>query len=126
MKKIILLTLLASLFGCATTANFFELTPTHTSNSGYWTGPHSNVSVATLKLNQDGTGVICQDYQGEAKVQSIKKVGEKIYTQDGSFWTIRNEAEKSMDLAYTIGGSYKLLKDDQKTNVTPACRSKLD
>ncbi len=125
MKKIILVALVLGVVGCATTSNFYELSPTQTNNPGYWTGPHSNISVATLKVNQDGTGIICQDYQGEAKVQSIKKVGEKIYTQDGSFWTIKNETKNSMELAYGAGGSYKLLKDDQKTNVTPACKEKL-
>ncbi|EXD25980.1 J517_1871 family lipoprotein [Acinetobacter baumannii] len=126
MKKIILLGLIGLLGGCATTANFFELTPSQTENYGYWTGAHSNVSVATLKLNQDGTGIICQDYQGEAKVQSIKKVGNKVYTQDGSFWTIKAETNTNLELAYGAGGSYKLIKDDQKTNITPACKSKLD
>lgn len=85
MKKIIVLGSVVFFSGCATTANFFELTPTEANNYGYWTGAHSNVSVATLKLNKDGTGIICQDYQGEAKVQSIKKLGNKVYTQDGSF-----------------------------------------
>ncbi|WP_396232175.1 J517_1871 family lipoprotein [Acinetobacter baumannii] len=126
MKKIILLGLIGMLSGCATTANFFELTPTQTRNDGYWTGAHSNVSVATLKLNQDGSGVICQDYQGEARVQSIKKVGNKVYTQDGSFWAIKSETNTNLELAYGVGGSYKLIKDDQKTNMSPACKAKLD
>lgn len=112
--------------GCATTANFFELTPTEANNYGYWTGAHSNVSVATLKLNKDGTGIICQDYQGEAKVQSIKKLGNKVYTQDGSFWTIKSETNTNLELAYGAGGSYKLIKDDKKTNISPACKAKLD
>lgn len=126
MKNIILLGLIGLLSGCATTANFFELSPTPTSNDGYWTGAHSNVSVATLKLNQDGTGIICQDYQGEAKVQSIKIVGNKVYTQDGSFWNIKTETDTHLDLAYGVGGSYKLIKDDRKVNITPACRTKFD
>ncbi|HCU76584.1 MULTISPECIES: J517_1871 family lipoprotein [Acinetobacter calcoaceticus/baumannii complex] len=126
MQKIILLGLISLMSGCATTANFFELTPTETNNYGYWTGAHSNVSVATLKLNKDGTGIICQDYQGEAKVQSIKKLGNKVYTQDGSFWTIKSETNTNLELAYGAGGSYKLIKDDQKTNISPACKAKLD
>ncbi|EXC47691.1 J517_1871 family lipoprotein [Acinetobacter baumannii] len=126
MKKIILIGLISLMSGCATTANFFELTPTEANNYGYWTGAHSNVSVATLKLNKDGTGIICQDYQGEAKVQSIKKLGNKVYTQDGSFWTIKSETNTNLELAYGAGGSYKLIKDDKKTNISPACKAKLD
>lgn len=126
MKKFILLGIAVLFAGCATTENFFELTPTQTNNQGYWTGAHSNISVATLKLNQDGTGIICQDYQGAAKVQSIKKVGNKVYTQDGSFWTIKNESDTNLELVYGAGGSYKLMKDDNGLNITPACKHKLD
>ncbi|CDG74748.1 hypothetical protein HPQ31_17980 [Acinetobacter nosocomialis] len=126
MKKIIILSFIALLDGCVSTANFFELSPTKTSNFGYWTGAHSNVSVATLKLEQDGTGIICQDYQGVAKVQSIKKVDNKIYTQDGSFWTIKVESPTDLEIAYGLGGSYKLIKDDQKAHITPACKAKIN
>ncbi|WP_289337782.1 J517_1871 family lipoprotein [Acinetobacter baumannii] len=126
MKKIIVLGSVVFFSGCATTANFFELTPTQTNNQGYWTGAHSNISVATLKLNQDGTGTICQDYQGAAKVQSIKKVANKVYTQDGSFWTIKNESDTNLELVYGAGGSYKLKKDDNGLNITPACKHKLN
>lgn len=126
MNKLFLLGLTVLLGGCATTANFFELTPSQAENYGYWTGAHSNISVATLKLNKDGTGIICQDYQGKSKVQSIKKVGNKVYTQDGSFWTIKAETSTNLELAYGAGGSYKLIKDDQKTNISPACKAKLD
>ncbi len=83
--------------GCATTANFFELTPTGTNNHGYWTGAHNNVSVATLKLNQDGTGVICQDYQGEARVQSIKKVGNKVIHKMAHFGLLKMKPIKILN-----------------------------
>ena len=113
-----------SLSGCATTANFFDLQPTGMEYSGNWTGAHQNVSVATLKIKQDGTGTICQDYNGTSKVVSIKKVLDKIYTQDGSFWKIKNISSKNMELAYSIGGSYLMKKDDDLTLATPACLEK--
>nr|WP_228261912.1 hypothetical protein [Acinetobacter baumannii] len=60
--------------------------------------------------------VICQDYQGEAKVQSIKKVKIKfIHKMDRL--TIKAETSTNLELAYGAGGSYKLIKDDQKTNI---------
>ncbi|TCM62300.1 hypothetical protein EC844_12528 [Acinetobacter calcoaceticus] len=123
--KLLPIALILGLSGCATTANFFELTSTPMSNHGFWTGAHESISVATLKINQNGAGVICQDYSGIAKVVSIKKVGDKIYTQDGSFWTIKNQSSERMDLAYGLGGSYKLSKDDNQAMVTPACAEKL-
>ncbi|MCH4243761.1 J517_1871 family lipoprotein [Acinetobacter gerneri] len=126
MRKILLsLGCLVSLSGCATTSNFYELTSSPTDKIGYWTGPHQNISVATLKLNSDGTGVICQDYNGVAKVVSVKKVENKIYTQDGSFWKIKNISENKLELAYGLGGSYFLNKDVNLTLVTPACLEKL-
>lgn len=126
MKSILLFVSLFILVSCTTTTNFFELKPTQVSNYGYWTGQHSNISVATLKLNQNGSGVICQDYHGKAKVQAIKKVDNKIYTQDGSFWTIKSEGPTNLELAYGAGGSYRLMKDDNSLNITPACKQKID
>ena len=38
----------------------------------------------------------------------------------------KNETNKNLELAYGVGGSYKLIKDDQKTNISPACKAKLD
>ncbi len=71
MKKIILLGLILGLAGCMSTANFFEVQATSVQNSGYWTGQYDRL-VGTLKLNSDGTGVICQDGMGTARVMSVK------------------------------------------------------
>lgn len=127
MKKLFIPALITiiGLSGCATTANFFELKPSIMEYSGIWTGAHQNVSVATLKIKQDGTGIICQDYSGIAKVVAVKKVQDKIYTQDGSFWKIKNINSDNMELAYGIGGSYFLKKDDNFSLATPACLEKL-
>ncbi|MDR3027252.1 MAG: hypothetical protein LBV35_02205 [Acinetobacter sp.] len=127
MKKLFIPALITiiGLSGCTTTANFFELKPSTMEYSGNWTGAHQNVSVATLKIKQDGTGIICQDYSGIAKIVAIKKVQDKIYTQDGSFWKIKNINSDNMELAYGMGGSYFLKKDDNFSLTTPACLEKL-
>lgn len=116
---------MASISGCATTANFFELTPTTVENSGYWTGAHQNISVATLKLNSDGSGTICQDYNGSAKLLSVKKVSNKLYTQDGSFWKFRSNSADKLELEYGFGGKYILSADNNLSMITPACSKEL-
>lgn len=124
MKKIIFLSLILGLAGCMSTANFFEVQATSVQNSGYWTGQYDRL-VGTLKLNADGTGVICQDGMGTARVMSVKKSKDKLYSQDGSFWKVQDETLSSMKLNYAIGGGYEMKKDDDLSLATPACKEKL-
>lgn len=125
MKRIILLGAFVSLSGCATTADFYSLQSTRSEYAGQWTGAHKGISVATIKLDENGAGVICQDFNGVAKLNSVKKVDDKIYTQDGSFWRIKEFNPEKLTLAYGAGGSYFLTKDDSGQNVTPECKIKL-
>lgn len=126
MKRIILGCLLGvALVGCATTEDFFAIKPTPTSNVGLWTGAHNQISVATLKLNNDGTGIICQDYMGTAKSVSVKFHNNKIYTQDGSYWSFTEVSPDVLKLDYAIGGSYILKQDTDGKMVTPACKDKI-
>ncbi len=124
MKKIILLSLVLGLVGCASTVNFFDVQTTPVQNSGYWTGQYDRL-VATLKLNSNGTGVICQDAMGTARIMSVKKSNDKLYSQDGTFWKVQNETSNSMKLNYAIGGGYEMKKDDNLSLVTLACLEKL-
>ena len=124
MKKTVLMCLVVGLFGCATTNNFFDIKATPVINSGYWTGSHDRL-VATLKLNADGTGIICQDGLGTARVMSVKKSNDRLYSQDGTYWNIRNESSTNLNLNYVIGGGYSMQKDDNLTLATPACLEKL-
>ncbi len=73
----------------------------------------------------DGTGVICQDGMGTARVMSVKKSKDKLYSQDGSFWKVQDETLSSMKLNYAIGGGYDMKKDDDLSLATPACKEKL-
>ncbi|ELW9345353.1 J517_1871 family lipoprotein [Acinetobacter baumannii] len=125
MKKIILISALSSLAGCATTENFYSLQPSPLATYGQWSGAHKDISVATVQLNKDGTGVICQDFKGVAKLSAIKKIDGKIYTQDGSYWRIKEFNSEKLTLAYGAGGSYFLTKDDSGNNISPECKIKL-
>ena len=124
MNKLLFTGIFLGLVGCASTANFFELQPTPLESSGYWTGQYDRL-VGTLKLDANGTGVICQDAFGTARVMSVKVVGDKLYSQDGSYWKIANKTQNSMNLNYAIGGGFLMKKDDNLKEITPACAEKL-
>lgn len=125
MKKILVAGIMGlGLVGCATTHNFFDVQATPVNNHGSWTGQHDRM-VATLKLNQDGSGVICQDVFGNAKVMSAKRSGDRLYTQDGTYFKIQDETSTSMKLNFAIGGGFSMQKDDSLSLITPACREKL-
>lgn len=124
MKKIILLGTFILLSGCATTHNFFEITPTQNKYNGLWTGQYDQL-VATLKLNEDGSGEICQDHFGTARVMSVKLANDRLYSQDGTYWKFIPQTPESIKLNYAIGGGYLMHKDDSRSKITPACKEKI-
>lgn len=125
MKNILVAGIIGlGLVGCATTHNFFDVQATPVTNSGVWTGQYDRM-IATLKLNHDGTGIICQDVFGNAKVMSAKRSGDRLYTQDGTYFKIQDETQTNMKLNFAIGGGYSMQKDDSLSLITPACREKL-
>ena len=52
-------------------------------------------------------------------------VGDKLYSQDCTYWKIANKTNSSMNLNYAMGGGYTMNKDDNLKNITPACAEKL-
>lgn len=124
MKKLFLsAALIFTVTGCSTTHDYFSLQPTPMQPST-WTGQYDQL-VATVKINSDGTGVICQDVTGKAKLMSVKRVGDRLYSQDGTYWKIQNETPSSMRLNYAIGGGYSMQKDNDMKLITPACVKEL-
>lgn len=125
MKKFLVVTFgILLLQGCITAHNFFDIQPTPTVNSGSWTGQYDRL-VATLSLKSDGTGVICQDALGTARIMSVKKSNDRLYSQDGTYWKIQDQTPQTMKLNYAIGGGYLMKKDDNLVLATPACLEKL-
>lgn len=110
--------------GCATTHDYYSIVPTQNINSGLWTGQYNSL-VATIKLNNDGNGIICQDHLGTARVMSIKISGDRVYSQDGTYWKLVQISPQVLKLNYAIGGGYTLQKDDAGNLITPACKEKI-
>ncbi|MDN8087543.1 hypothetical protein QZJ90_17455 [Acinetobacter baumannii] len=88
MKRFILLGVISSLVGCVTPAtqilnnNFSEVQPKSPNATGIWTvsiGP----GISTIKLDGDGTGVLCEDTSGHVVLNKIKYSDNMIYVQNG-------------------------------------------
>lgn len=116
--------LIAFLSGCATTHDFFSINPTSTNLAGTWTGQYEQL-VATLILKENGTGLICQDHLGTARVVSVKVYNDRLYTQDGSYWKMVPVTQNNLKLNFAIGGGFNMLSDNDLTLISPACREKL-
>ena len=88
MKKIILLGLAISLSGCVTPVTqminnkFSDIVPTNPQATGIWTtsvGP----GLSTIKLNDDGNGILCEDTSGYINLNKLKYSNGQLYSQNG-------------------------------------------
>lgn len=88
MKKIILLSLAILLSGCVTPVTqminnkFSDIEPTKPQATGIWTtsvGP----GLSTIKLNEDGNGILCEDTSGYLNLNKLKYSNGQLYAQNG-------------------------------------------
>ncbi|WP_336034069.1 J517_1871 family lipoprotein [Acinetobacter bereziniae] len=125
MNKIILLVCgVLGLGGCATTHDYFSIVPTQNKIDGLWTGQYDTL-VASLKLKADGTGIICQDHLGTARLMSVKLSNDRLYSQDGTYWKLVQVSPQIIKLNYAFGGGYTMQQDNSGTMVSPACKEKI-
>jgi len=88
MKKIIALSLIFLLSGCAsptiqmTNNKFSEVQPSTPLISGIWTFSISP-SISTIKLDSDGNGILCDDTNGHVVFNKVKYANNMIYIQNG-------------------------------------------
>lgn len=104
MKKI--LTLLASsliLTACASPAteminnNFLDVKVTQPQASGIWTaavGP----GLSTIKLNKDGSGLMCESSGAQTNLLKIKHSNGKIFIQNGGTLTITGISSEKLSV----------------------------
>ncbi|WP_151820819.1 J517_1871 family lipoprotein [Acinetobacter soli] len=88
MKKIILLSLATLLSGCVTPVTqmmnnkFSDIEPTKPEATGIWTtsvGP----GLSTIKLNEDGNGILCEDTSGHLNLNKLKYSNGQLFSQNG-------------------------------------------
>lgn len=127
MKKIILLSLILSLGGCAATTDmmnnqFMSVIPTTTDLNGYWSGNNGPYAV-TYSFNKDGTGLMCSSWNGKDSVEKLKVHGDEITVQSGLKQIIKTKTDSKLELKinYYGGASYQYSPDPKLINASPYC-----
>ena len=89
MKKILLIGIAGLLMvGCVSPATqmidnkFLDAQVTQPEVVGIWTTAAAG-GLSTIKLNQDGTGVMCEDNGHSVNVYQLRNSGGLIYAQNG-------------------------------------------
>ncbi|WP_409250511.1 J517_1871 family lipoprotein [Acinetobacter baumannii] len=131
MKKIILLSLVLGLGGCAATTDmmnnqYMSVIPTSTDLNGYWSGNNGPYAV-TYSFNKDGTGLMCSSWNGKDSIEKLKVNGNEIIVQSGLKQTIKSKTDSKLELKvnYYDGGSYQYSPDPNLQNASPYCEKAL-
>ncbi|MFX6213555.1 J517_1871 family lipoprotein, partial [Acinetobacter baumannii] len=100
MKKIILLSLVLGLGGCAATTDmmnnqYMSVIPTSTDLNGFWTGNNGPYAV-TYSFNKDGTGLMCSSWNGKDSIEKLKVNGNEIIVQSGLKQTIKSKTDSKL------------------------------
>lgn len=107
MKKLLLILPFLALGGCVTPTtqmldnNFSEVQPKAPSAAGIWTvsiGP----GISTIKLEIDGTGVLCEDTSGHVVLNKIKYSDNMIYVQNGMTLKIASLSRDRLEAKTTL------------------------
>ncbi|WP_461196797.1 J517_1871 family lipoprotein [Acinetobacter pittii] len=133
MKKIILFGLAISLSGCVTPVTqminnkFSDIVPTKPQATGIWTtsvGP----GLSTIKLNEDGNGILCEDTSGYINLNKLKYSNGQLYSQNGMVLKVISlnqevlEAKTTLS-AFNIGMVYK--KDSELKAASIKCAKEM-
>ncbi|MDK2171265.1 J517_1871 family lipoprotein [Acinetobacter baumannii] len=131
MKKIILLSLVLGLGGCAATTDmmnnqYMSVIPTSTDLNGFWTGNNGPYAV-TYSFNKDGTGLMCSSWNGKDSIEKLKVSGNEIIVQSGLKQTIKSKTDSKLELKVNHygGGSYQYSPDPNLQNASPYCEKAL-
>jgi hypothetical protein len=133
VKNILLAGSLAFVLGGCTSittmtpAQFGQLSPTQIPFSGSWSG-EAGASMAVLKLNRQGSGMLCMDDRKEAMSYKVKLVDNVLYSNQGIKFNVKalNPSHAKIHVSLLgIGATLDLNKDDSLNNVTPRCKQLL-
>ncbi len=134
MKKIIIAGLVGLglvLSGCAMnndllSGQFSSITPKPTNLSGYWSGS-GGPWLVTVKFNSDGTGLMCQSYNGKDILDKIKVVDDVIYNQNNLKLKVVSKTNEKLILKadYYMGATFNFTPDPLLKNASLYCESAL-
>ncbi len=115
------------LTGCAATndlmsGQFSTVVPMPTNLSGNWSGS-GGPWLVTIKFNRDGTGLMCQSYNGKDILDKIKVVNDIIYNQNNLKLKIVSNSSEKLELKanYYMGASFNFTPDPFLKNASPYC-----
>jgi hypothetical protein len=134
MKPIIALVLAVLISGCASVSsdmkknNFPLISAQEPSDDlvGFWTGAMTSY-LATLQLEDDGTGTLCYSW-GTANVeQKVKYRAGIVNIQDGTSMLVDNISKEQLALKseYFTGAQFTYVRDDNLTEASAFCSSVL-
>lgn len=107
MKKLFLILPFLSLGGCVTPVDqmlnnkFSDVSPTKPQVSGIWTtsvGP----SLSTIKLSEDGNGLLCEDSSGYVSLNKVKYSDGKLFAQNGMILKVLKLTEDVLEAKTTV------------------------
>ncbi len=131
MKKIILMSLVITLTGCAATSDmtnnqYMATTPTSTELNGFWTGVNGPYTV-TYAFKKDGTGLMCSSWGGNDSLEKLKINGSEVILQSGLKQTIKLQTSTKLELRanYYVGATYTYIPDPSLSNASPYCEKNL-
>lgn len=134
MKKLLIastLGFIATLSGCAMnndllSGQFSAIAPKSTDLSGYWSG-NGGPWLVTIKINSDGTGLMCQSYNGKDMLDKIKVVDDVIYNQNNLKLKVTSKASDKLVLKadYYMGATFNFTPDPLLKNASLYCESAL-
>lgn len=134
MKKLLVLAMIGlelTVSGCAMnnellSGKFSAITPKSTNLSGYWSGS-GGPWLVTVKFNSDGTGLMCQSYNGKDILDKIKVVDDVIYNQNNLKLKVVSKTDDKLTLKanYYMGATFNFTTDPLLKNASPYCESAL-
>lgn len=107
MKKLLLILPFLAMGGCVTPVDqmlnnkFSDVYPTKPQFSGIWTtsvGP----SLSTIKLNEDGSGLLCEDSSGYVSLNKVKYSDGKLFAQNGMILKVLKLTEDVLEAKTTV------------------------
>ena len=135
MKKILLIGIAGLLMvGCVSPATqmidnkFLDAQVTQPEVAGIWTTAAAG-GLSTIKLNQDGTGVMCEDNGHSVNVYQLRNSGSLIYAQNGMALkkiTINNQILNVKTTFSAFNADMKYRADNELRLATPRCAKEIN
>lgn len=135
MKKILMISVVGLLAGgCVSPATqmidnkFLDVQVTQPEVVGIWTTTAAG-GLSTIKLNQDGTGVMCEDNGHSVNVYQLRNSGSLIYAQNGMALkkiTITNQLLNVKTTFSAFNADMKYRADNELKLATPRCAKEIN